>query len=152
MPTKICVFITGLVYLFFGIAGLIPGFVFLPPPRLRYYDMTMIGHWGFLFTWLPVNTLHDILYIVIGALAIITSLSRTTAILYARGLFFLMIMLSITGFLPFGIDRLWGLLPLFTWNIMLHSVTAMLLFYYGFIYPIDQGGKEPPREVQILRT
>ncbi len=150
MAVKICIFLTGLVYLFFGIAGLYPSLVYPPPPRLQFYDMTIIGHWGFLFTWLPVNIVHDILYIVIGGAAIPAAIWRSTAILYARGLFFLMFGLTVIGFLPFGIDRLWGLIPLFDWNVMLHSVTAMLLFYYGFIYPIDLGGREPPTEMLAL--
>ena len=143
MAVKVCVFLTGLVYLFFGIAGLFPQFVFFPPPRLRFYDTPIVGHWGFLFTWLPVNLIHDILYIITGAFAVLASPLRPAAIAYARGLFFLMVMLTFTGFLPFGFDDLWGLIPLFSWNVMLHSVTAMLLFYYGFIYPLDLGGREP---------
>jgi Domain of unknown function (DUF4383) len=150
MSVKVCVFLTGLVYLFFGIAGLFPSLVYPPPPRLRYYDMTMVGPWGFLFTWLPVNLVHDILYIVIGAVALPAAVLRSTAILYARGLFFVMVMLTVVGFLPFGIAQVGGLIPLFAWNVMLHSVTAMLLYYFGFIYPLDLGGKEPPSEMLTL--
>jgi hypothetical protein len=63
-----------------------------------------------------------------------------------------MTLLTIIGLLPLGISYLWGLVPLFDWNIMLHSVTAMLLYYYGFIYPLDLGGKEPPSEMIALRA
>ncbi len=152
MPVKICVFLTGLVYLFFGICGFVPAFIYLPPPRLRYYDMHMIGHWGFLFTWLAVNPVHNILYLIIGGGAILASPLRFTAIGYARGLFFVTFMLTFTGLLPLGIAQLWGLLPLFGWNVMLHSVTAMLLYYYGFIYPLDLGGREPISQMQTLQV
>jgi hypothetical protein len=143
MAVKVCVFLVGLVYLFFGIAGLFPQFVYFPPPRLQFYDMPMIGQWGFLFTWLPVNLVHDIFYIIIGGLAVVMSPIRSAAILYARGIFFVMVMLTFAGFLPFGIAEIWGLIPLFAWNVMLHAVTAILLYYYGFIYPLDWGGREP---------
>jgi hypothetical protein len=150
MPVKICVFLTGLLYLFFGICGFFPSLVYLPPPRLRFYDMHIIGHWGFLFTWLPVNPVHNILYLIIGGVAVLASPIRFTAIQCARGLFFVMFMLAVTGFLPFGIAELWGFLPLFSWNVMLHIVTAMLLYYYGFIYPLDLGGKEPISQTQTV--
>jgi hypothetical protein len=149
MATKVCVFLIGLVYLFFGIAGLFPQFVFFPPPRTRFYDMSMLGHWGFLFTWMPVNLVHDILYILLGAFAVPMALVRSSAILYARTVFFLAVIMVISGFLPFGIDRLWGLIPLFSWNIMFHTVTALLLYYFGFIYPLDLGGKEPLSEMML---
>jgi len=143
MATKAFVFLTGLIYLFFGISGLFPSLVYMPPPRLRFYTMSMIGHWGFLYTWLPVNMVHDIFYIVIGAAGVVAAARLGAAIAYARGMFFLMTALTFAGFLPFGVNRLWGLMPLFEWNVMLHSITAMLLYYYGFIYPLDFGGKVP---------
>jgi uncharacterized membrane protein YuzA (DUF378 family) len=152
MPVKICAFFTGLVYLFFGISGLFPSLVFLPPPRTRYYDMNMVGHWGFLFTWLPVNPVHNIVYIIIGVAGVFAAAFEMTATAYARGMFFLMFLFTVVGFLPFDIDHVWGLMPLFAWNVMLHSVTAMLMYYYGFIYPLDRGGSEPPSQMQTLRV
>lgn len=152
MAARVCIFITALVYLFFGIAGLFPSLVYLPPPRLQYYDIHMVGQWGYLFTWLPVNWVHDVLYIVIGALGLPAARGRTTAIFYARGLFFLMVTLTIVGLLPLGLAQVWGLIPLFDWNIMVHCVTAILMYYYGFIYPLDWGGKEPPEQMVTIHT
>ena len=152
MSAKVCVFLTGLVYVFFGVAGLFPDLVYPPPPRIIYYQMPIVGHWGYLFTWLPVNLPHDCLYIAIGGLGILASPLRATAILYARATFFLMILLVGIGFLPLGLSSLGGLMPLFDWNIMLHTVTAILLYYFGFVYPLDLGGKEPPNEVLRIST
>lgn len=152
MSAKICVFVIGLVYLFFGIAGLFPSAVYLPPPRLRYYDMQMIGQWGYLFTWLPVNLLHDIIYIAIGGAAVLSAPFRALATIYARGVFVLMVGMTIVGFLPLGIAEVWGLIPLFEWNIMLHSVTAMLLYYFGYVYPLDLGGREPASEMMVIEA
>jgi len=143
MAAKFVVFLTALVYLMFGICGFFPALVIMPPPRLRFYAMPMIGHYGFLFNWLPVNIVHNIVYIIIGCAALVACFNRTTAIWYARGLFFIMFAFSVVGFLPFGFNHLWGFMPLFEWNVMLHIITAMLLYYYGFIYPLDWGGPEP---------
>ncbi|HTW95042.1 MAG TPA: DUF4383 domain-containing protein [Tepidisphaeraceae bacterium] len=143
MAAKFVVFLTGLIYLFFGICGFIPSLVIMPPPRLRFYILPMIGHWGFLFNWLPVNIVHNIVYILIGCFALLASVTRPTAIKCAKGLFFVMFAFAVTGFLPFGFSHLWGFMPLFEWNVMLHIITAMLLYYYGFVYPLDWGGPEP---------
>ena len=150
MSAKVCVFFVGLVYLFFGIAGLFPSLVDPPPPQSIYYEMTIIGHWGYLFTWLPVNLIHNIVYLIIGGLAIPASLLRPIATFYARIIFFVMVSFVILGFLPFGISYLGGLIPLLDWNIMLHTITAVLLYYFGFIYPLDLGGRELPAELLTL--
>jgi hypothetical protein len=149
MSAKVCVFFVGLVYVFFGVTGLCPSCVYPPPHQLAYYEMTIVGRWGYLFGWLPVNLPHDLLYLLIGTVAVIASFFRPTTILYARGTFFLMILLVFTGLLPFGLARLGGLIPLFDWNIMLHSVTAILLYYFGFIHPLDLGGKEAPSQMLV---
>jgi len=137
MSAKICSLACGIAYLFLGIAGCVPAWVYRPPPRLRFYEMGMFGPWGFLFTWMPVNWTHDVMYILIGVVAIIAAATLPTAIACARGLFFLTFLLTVVGFLPLGADRLWGLIPLFSWNVMFHAVTCMLCYYYGFIYPLE---------------
>src|SRR5581483_8024948 len=150
MAARIAVFLTALLFLFFGIAALFPSLIFLPPPRLRYYDMHMIGTWGYLFGWMPVNLLHDVIYIVLGSSGLIASPLRTAAIWYCRGVFFLALSFACLGFLPLGIDRLWGLLPLFDWNIMFHTVLAILMYYFGFIYPVDWGAPMKPDEAILV--
>ncbi len=142
MPTKICSILTGLVYLFFGICGFMPSLVYLPPDRLRFYDMDIVGHWGFLFTWLPVNPVHNVIYVLLGALGVSAAAFFATATLYCRAVFAVTLMFTLVGLLPLGASEVWGLLPLFSWNIMLHAVTAIICYYYGFIYPLDLGGKE----------
>lgn len=142
MASKLCSLFTGLVYLFFGICGFIPSLVYLPPERLRFYEMHMVGHWGFLFTWLPVNPVHNVIYIAAGAMGILAAAFFLTAKLFCQAAFAVTLMFAIVGLLPLGASYVWGLLPLFSWNVMLHSITAMLCYYYGFIYPLDLGGQE----------
>jgi hypothetical protein len=142
MPTRICSFLTGLVYLFFGTCGFIPSFVDLSPDRLRFYDMNLVGPRGFLFTWLPVNAVHNVIYIVLGAAGVLAAPFFGTAKLFCRAAFAVTLMFTLVGLLPFGASKVWGLLPLFGWNEMLHTVTAVVCYYYGFIYPLDLGGPE----------
>jgi len=143
MSSRICALLLGVVYLLFGIMGLFDPFVSLPPDRLRFYNMQMLGDWGFLFGWMPVNLVHDVLYILIGAGGVLGALTFSTARSYCRGIFVITCTFTIIGLLPLGADRLWGLLPLFSWNLMFHGVTAMLAYYYGIVYPLDLGGPEP---------
>ena len=148
MPIKLCALFTGAVFLFFGISGCFPSLVSLPPDRMRFFEMHMIGHLGFVYAWMPVNIVHNVVYILLGASGVLSAPVRLTATLYCRGLFFLTTMMAITGLLPFGIAQLWGLMPLFGFNIMVHVVLAVLLYYYGFIYPLDEGGAEPSLAVE----
>lgn len=140
MASKIFALLIGLVYLFFGISGLIPRLVHLPVIGIRFYTDELSFNWGFVYSWLPSNTFHAVLYIIIGGLGVFSFLSFAMATRYSKALFALTLLFTFAGFLPFGIDSLWGILPLFGWNIMLHAVTAMLAYYYGWVYPLDLGG------------
>ena len=142
MPTRMCALVTGMVYLFFGICGFIPAVVYLPPSRLGFYDMTIIGHWGFLFTLLPVNPVHNVIYILIGAGGVLSAPFVGIATLFCRAVFIVTLLFALVGLLPLGASYVWGLLPLYSWNVMFHVVTAILCYYYSFIYPLDLGGQE----------
>lgn len=148
MASKLCALVVGIVYAFFGIAGLFPRAIYLPPPRLKYDQMDIVGHFGYLFTWLPTNPVHTALYILVGLGGIAAALTFFTATVYLRGVLLLTIGLTFMGLMPLGINHLFGLMPLFSWNVMLHAVTAMLVYYFGVIYPLDRGGP-PPMPVRI---
>lgn len=143
MASKLCALFFGVVYLFFGISGLFPGLVHLPPTRLLYDQMHVIGPWGYLYSWLPVNLVHDVLYIAIGASGIVAAITFTTSVAYCRGMLWLSLLLTFLGMMPFGIAQVWGLLPLFAWNVMVHAITAVTVYYYGYVYPLDFGGGGP---------
>lgn len=136
MATKLFTFITSLVFLFFGISGMYDTLLSLPPARLRFFTMHS-GHWGFLYGWLPVNPVHNVIYILLGGLGVLMSPILFYARLWAGGIFAIMLMFVLLGLLPFGFSDLWGWLPLFHWNVMLHAVIAMLAYYFAFIYPLD---------------
>jgi hypothetical protein len=140
MAAKFFALLTGFVYLFFGISGLFPRLVHLPTIQIRFYSGELNSNWGFLYSWLPSNTAHAVVYIIIGALGVLSFIAFGLATRYAKALFAITLLFVIAGFLPFGISSLWGFLPLFGWNIMLHTVTAILAYYYGWIYPLDLGG------------
>ncbi len=129
MPTRLCALTVGAIYLFFGACGFIPALLFPPPDRVEYANMEMAGGMAFLFSWMPVNPLHNILYCAIGGAGILAAVAFFTARLYCQGVFALSVLLVFTGFAPLGISYLWGLLPLFGWNVMFNTVMALLLYY-----------------------
>jgi hypothetical protein len=148
MPSKLCALVLGLVYLFWGISGLIPRFVHLPQTEIRFYTDELNGHWGLVYSWLPANHLHSIVYIVLGAAGVLSFIALGLATRYCKAMFAITLLFVIAGFLPFGISSLWGLMPLFGYNIMLHTITAILAYYFGWIYPLDLGG--PMSEVSEM--
>lgn len=153
MPTRLCALMIGAIYLFFGICGLDRSLVFPAPDIWTYQEMNKLFGFGYLFSWLPVNLVHNILYIAIGGAGVLAAVAFTTAQRYCQGVFALTFLLVVTGFMPLGMSYVWGLLPLFSWNILLHTVTAVLVYYYGFIYPLDRGGAvsvEDPTQAEAI--
>ena len=142
MPTKIASFFMGAIYLAFGIMGCIPSLVWPPPPRLDYWEYSMVGKWGYLLGWMPVNIVHNIAFIALGASGILAAPVFFGAKWYCRGLFVIGVGMVTLGIMPLGIDRVWGLIPLFDWNVMFNTVFTILAYYFGFIYPLDLGGPE----------
>lgn len=140
MPSRLVALLLGIVYGFFGIASLFHRLIALPPPRLKYDQMHIVGGFGYLLAWLPINPLHTVLYILIGAGGVLASVTFFSSVIYLRGLFALTLGLMFLGLLPLGASYMWGLLPLFSWNVLIHAVTAIVSYYYGLIYPLDRGG------------
>ena len=143
MPSKLCALLLGLVYLFWGISGLIPGLVHLPQTEIRFYSDEWSSRWGFVYSWLPSNHVHSIVYIVLGAAVVFSFIAFGLATRYCKAMFAITLLFVIAGFLPFGVSSLWGIMPLFGYNIMLHTITAILAYYFGWIYPLDLGGPMP---------
>jgi hypothetical protein len=145
MPAKLCALLIGAAYLFFGVCGTFDSLLSMPQHDLRfYYHVNLVGHWGYLFSWMPVNTLHNVVFIVVGAAGVLSAALYLTAILYCRTICAVALMFTTIGLLPMGISWLWGLMPLYGWNVMFNTVVTILGYYYGLIYPMDRGGPETP--------
>lgn len=133
MALRLFAFFIGLAYTFLGILGFIPQANWDPSmPRLRQLDIAF-GH-GYLGGFLPVNIPHNILWLLIGVGGIVASFNLLSARTYARGLFALTTAFAFIGFIPLGVSMLWGFLPLEGWNILVHAWTAMLAWYFGYVY------------------
>ena len=133
MAVRLFALFAGLGYTILGIVASIPNFLWEPAmARPEQYGIRL-GR-GFLYGLLPVNIPHNLLWIVLGVGGIVASASYASARTYARLLFVITLLLALLGFVPLGVDRLWGFLPLDGFNILIHAWTAILAWYFGFVY------------------
>lgn len=134
MATRLFALIAGTIYTLFGIVGFIPQCMWRPErARLRMNEIHF--HGGQVIGMLDVNWAHNILWILIGIGGVAAASRFAWSKSYAQALFVVATLFTIVGLLPLGIGELWGYLPLFGWNVLIHALTAMLAWYYGFVYP-----------------
>jgi len=147
VAVQIYIFVAGLFYLVFGVLGLFPAFLYPPPARPEYMQVGIINaRYGYLLDFLPTNLPHDIVFILLGVPAILASLFYGSSRFFARVIFVMTAMATMAGLLPW-VDHLFGLMPLFSWNIPLHAVACVTAWYFGFIYPIDRRDRALDRHI-----
>ena len=83
----------------------------------------------------PVNLLHNIVHLAIGAWGLASYRSMSGAVAYARGLAILYALLAIMGILPAPFNNTFGLVPIFGHDVWLHAATALIAAYFGFMAP-----------------
>lgn len=131
-------FVIGLIFLAGGICGFIPRLLTRPPDRLEWgHALALRLSYGYEFGFLPTNLLHNLLYLLIGAAGILAVFSFQSAKRHSQALCGLSLLLVFLGFAPWGIDHLWGIMPLFGWNVLWHTVVAVTAWYFGFVYDPD---------------
>lgn len=108
----------GAVYVLVGILG----FILVP------------GGEGDLLGLFPVNALHNIVHLLLGAILLYGSTSYAAAIQTTRGVGVVLLLLGVLGFIiPDGL----GLVPLGGNDIWLHLATGAILLATGFMATDD---------------
>lgn len=120
--------VAGILFLLLGILGFIPGLLSLPvsAPMLK-----VSTGYGYLFSLFPVNIVHNLIYLAIGAWGIVSYRREFNARLFARSMAIFFCSLAILGLIP-ATKMLFGLVPLFGHNIWLHALTAAIAAYFGW--------------------
>ena len=131
MLTRRFALIVGVIYLLVGIGGFIPGLANAAPSGSP--SLTVDFDYNFLAGTFPINVLHNIVHILIGLAGIATSTRLGTAKNFARGLAVLYLVLGIMGMIP-GLNTMFGLVPLFNGDVVLHLLTAAVAAYFGFVH------------------
>ena len=126
MNARMFAIVIGVVYLLSGLLGFVlPG-------------GTMISHGGTPENWprllglFPVNLLHNIVHLAIGAWGIASYRSLNGSVAFARGLAILYGLLALMGLIP-GLNTTFGLIPLFGHDVWLHAGTALIAAYFGWL-------------------
>lgn len=129
MATRNFALIAGVFFLAIGVLGFIPGLRTMPPPDTP--PIAVETAYGYLFGLFPVNILHNLVHIAIGAWGVFAYKTLDTSIGYARSLTFIYGVLAVFGFIPY-LNNLGGLVPLFSHDIWLHAGTAAIAAYFGY--------------------
>ena len=103
------------------------------------------GDWPRLLGLFPINLLHNIVHLAIGAWGLASYRSYAGSVAYARGLAILYGLLAILGLIP-ATNTMFGLVPIFGHDIWLHAATALIAAYFGFMAP-----REPVETIDASR-
>lgn len=114
----------GAVYVIVGIAGFVPALQTDP----MHADMPSAT--GDLLGIFPINALHNVVHLVIGAALLYGSTATPAAIAISRGVGIVYLLVGVLG-IPFPDG--FGLLPLGGTDVILHLGTAVVLLYIGFM-------------------
>lgn len=131
--------IFGFIFVLVGILGFVPG-----ANDHSHTDMPSIAvdsFYGRLLGLFPVNLMHNIVHIAVGAWGIFSSGSVAASRLFGRGLAILYGLLTILGLIP-ATYTLFGIAPIFGHDVWLHALSAVIAGYFGFIAKDDTAGRQ----------
>ena len=127
MKTSTFALVLGIAYLLIGLMGLVPLFLVPPPMDAPPTHFTLL--YGYLFGLFPVNLLHSVLHIVIGAWGISAWSSPANASRFCRDAAILFGALAVMGVLP-TLNTVFGIMPLHGNDVWLNGLTAGLAAYF----------------------
>ena len=132
MKTSTFALIAGIVYLGLGILGLIPAALVPPPIDAPPTNFTLL--YGYLLGLFPVNLLHSLLNIVVGAWGLSAWSGRSSSLTFSRGVAVLYGALAVLGMLPL-LNTTMGMIPIHGNDVWLHGITAVIAAYFGWRQP-----------------
>jgi len=109
--------LSGAIFIVVGLLGFVPA-------------LTPAGNLLGLF---PVNAVHNLVHIGLGAWGVIAGASLAASLIYFRGIAILYALLAVLGLLP-ATNTLFGLAPIHGADVVLHAVLALIAAYLGFWY------------------
>lgn len=132
MGTRTFALVAGAVYILVGLLGFIPG-VNQTPPADHGHTLAVDVGYGYLLGIFPINILHNVVHLAVGALGVASYGSWSTARGFARGLAVFYAVLAVMGLIP-ALDTTFGLIPIFGSDVWLHALTSLVAAYFGFVH------------------
>lgn len=133
MQTRYFALVLGIIYTVIGLAGFVPGLLVHSPDMP---PMAVESLYGRLLGLFPVNILHTLVHIALGIWGISVWRTYMGARTYARSLAIIFAVLTLIGIIP-ATSTLFGLVPLFSHDIWLHALTAIVSAYFGWVAAPD---------------
>ncbi len=146
MGVRYFALISGIVYLLIGIFGFVPGMV--ATPGTAGPGVVAGTGYGYLLSAFPVNSLHNLVHIMVGIWGVISYRTYVQSRIYSRGLAIFYGILAIMGLLPV-LNTVFGLIPIFGNDVWLHALTALIAAYFGFRTPTPADLRAHEREVVV---
>ena len=112
-----------------GVAGFIPAMVV--QQNAPAIPLTVPVASGYLLGIFPVNALHDVVHIALGAWGVVASMNALQARTFARMMAIVYGALTVCGLVPV-LSTLFGLLPVFGNDVWLHALSALVAAYAGW--------------------
>ena len=129
MNAQLVARVLGILFLLAGIAGVLP-WTSSPAP----FDanvITLDQYYRFIFGMLPVNLVHDGLHVFLGLWGLLAGLNFKAAVGYCRFVALFYLVVVILGIIPIT-NTLFGVVPIYGWDVGLHVVAMLLAAYAGF--------------------
>ncbi|MDE2481394.1 MAG: DUF4383 domain-containing protein [bacterium] len=121
--------ILGLLFLVAGIAGFIPWIAPAAP-----FDAPVVT-WDTAYRLIggifPVNIAHDALHILFGLIGLLAAVRFSSAVAYARVVTWVYLVLIVLGLIPIT-STLFGVAPIYGWDVALHAVVLLVALYAGY--------------------
>ena len=121
--------ILGVLFLVAGIAGLIPAIA--PAAPFEAPVVTLDTAYRLIGGIFPVNAAHDAIHLIFGLLGLAAGLRFGIAVAYCRIVAFSYLVLVVLGLIPLT-NTLFGVAPIYGWDVVLHAVVAVVALYAGY--------------------
>lgn len=121
--------VLGFAFLLAGILGFAP-FVTVPADLTAQW-VTLNANYGFLAAIFPVNAVHDLIHVLFGVWGIAAASKFAAAVRYCRFIAWIYGLMVLLGAIPIT-NTLFGIVPIYGYDVVLHFVVALLALYGGY--------------------